>query len=91
MQQIRRRIPIHLQKRVEKELNKLIDQKHIKKLDNYLEKNFISPIVVTEKGPNCNYQISNLELLLDKTAEFIKMKEKEPTLFSTRKNNATVA
>ena len=33
IQQKGRRIPIHLQERVERELNKLIDQKHIIKVD----------------------------------------------------------
>ena len=44
-----RRNPIHLQERVEKELNKLIDQKHIIKLEKYSDKQFISPIVKTVK------------------------------------------
>ena len=44
-----RRIPIHLQERVEAELNKLIDQKHIIKLDKCSDKQFISPIVIIVK------------------------------------------
>ena len=48
-QQKGRRIPIHLQERVEAELNKLIDQKHIIKLDKCSDKQFISPIVITVK------------------------------------------
>ena len=47
VQQKGRRIPIHLQERVEGELNKLIHQKHIIKLDKCLDKQFISPIVIT--------------------------------------------
>ena len=49
VQQKSRRIPIHLQERVEAELNKLIDQKHIIKLDKSSDKQFISPIVITVK------------------------------------------
>ena len=48
-QQKGRRIPIHLQERVEAELNKLIDQKHIIKFDKCSDKQFISPIVITVK------------------------------------------
>ena len=49
VQQKGRRIPIHLQGRVEGELNKLIDQRHIIKLDKCSDKQFISPIVITVK------------------------------------------
>ena len=49
IQQKGRRIPIHLHERVEAELNKLIDQKHIIKLDKCSDKQFISPIVITVK------------------------------------------
>ena len=49
VQQKGRRVPIHLQERVEKDLNKLMDQKHIIKLDNYSDRQFISPIVITIK------------------------------------------
>ena len=49
IQQNGRRIPIHLQERVKGELNKLIDQKHIIKLDKCSDRQFISPIVITVK------------------------------------------
>ena len=49
VQQKGRRIPTHLQERVEAELNNLIDQKHIIKLDKCSDKQFISPIVITVK------------------------------------------
>ena len=49
IQQKGRRIPIHLQEKVEAELNKLIDQKHIIKLEKCSDKKFISPIVITVK------------------------------------------
>ena len=44
-----RRIPTPLQERVEAELNKLIDQKHIIKFDKCSDTQFISPIVITVK------------------------------------------
>ena len=50
MQQKGRHIPIHLQERFEAELNKLIDQKHIIKLDKCSDKQFISPRVITVKN-----------------------------------------
>ena len=49
IQQKGRRIPIHLQERVEEELHKVIDQKHIIKLDKCSDRKFISPIVITVK------------------------------------------
>ena len=49
IQQKGRRIPIHLQELVEGELNKLIDQKRIIKLDKCSDQQFISPIVITVK------------------------------------------
>ena len=47
VQQKGRRVPVHLQERVEKELNKLMDQKHIIKLDKCSDRQLISPIVIT--------------------------------------------
>ena len=44
-----RRIPMHLQERVEAELNKLIDQNHVIKFYKCSDKQFISPIVITVK------------------------------------------
>ena len=49
IQQKGRRIPIHLQERVEREIIKLIDQKHIIKLDKCSDKQFLNPIVITVK------------------------------------------
>ena len=49
IQQKGRRIPIHLQENAEAELNKLIGQKHIIKLDKCSDKQFISPIVIKVK------------------------------------------
>ena len=44
-----RRIPINLQEKVNNELKKLLDEKHIIKLSSCLDKCFISPILVTVK------------------------------------------
>ena len=49
VQQKGRRVQVHLQERVEKELNKLMDQKHLKKLDKRSDRQFVSPIVITVK------------------------------------------
>ena len=49
VQQKGRRVPVHLQERVEKELNKLMDQKHLIKLDKRSNRHFVSPIVITVK------------------------------------------
>ena len=43
------RVPINLQPLVNAELKKLLDEKHIIKLNNCSDKNFISPIVITVK------------------------------------------
>ena len=45
-----RRVPINLQPLVNIELKKLLDEKHIIKLNSCSDKNFISPIVITVKG-----------------------------------------
>ena len=47
VQQKVRRVPVHLQERVEKEFNELLDQKHIIKLDTHSDRQLISPIVIT--------------------------------------------
>ena len=44
-----RHIPINLQDKVNNELKKLLDEKHMIKLSSCLDKSFISPIVVTVK------------------------------------------
>ena len=49
IQQKGRRVTVHLQERVEKELNKLIDQKHIIKSDKCSDRQFINPIVIIVK------------------------------------------
>ena len=77
IQQKGRRIPIHLQEVAEEELNKLIDQKHIIKLDKCLDRQFISPIVITVKKD----QTIKLALDLKKVNQFIhKNKYKMPNI-----------
>ena len=49
IQQKGRRIPVHLQERVQGELNKLMDQNHIIKLDKCSDRQFNGPIVITVK------------------------------------------
>ena len=49
IQQKGRRNPVHLQERVEAELNKLMDQKHIIEIDKCSDRQSISPIVITDK------------------------------------------
>ena len=44
-----KKFPINLQPLVNIELKKLLDEKHIKKLNSFSDKNFISPIVITVK------------------------------------------
>ena len=44
-----RRIPMNLQDKVNIELKKMLDEKHIIKFTNCPDKNFISPIIVTVK------------------------------------------
>ena len=100
IQQKGRRIPIHLQERVEAELNKLIDQKHIIKLDKSSDKQFISPIVITVKKDQTfklaldskkinkyihknKYQMPNIDLLLDNTAQVAKSDKSNQALFTT--------
>ena len=49
LQQKGRKIPIHIQEKIEQEIKSLIDQGHIVKLDSCSDKQFISPIVITVK------------------------------------------
>ena len=90
IQQKGRCIPVHLRERVEKELNKLIDQKHIIKLDKCSDRQFISPIVITVKKDQ------TMKLALDskswtnlftriniKYLQVVKSNKNQQTLFST--------
>ena len=44
-----RKVPIHLQPKVKIELEKLLNEGHIEKLNNCSDQFFISPIVITVK------------------------------------------
>ena len=87
IQQKGRRVPVHLQERVDKELKKLMEQKHIIKLDKCSDRQFISPIVITVKKDQTvklalnSKKINNfifkieyqmpIDLLIDKKAQVI--------------------
>ena len=73
MKQKGRRIPVHLQERVEGELNKLIDQNHIIKLDECWDQQLISPIVITVKKD----QTVKLALDSKKINKFIHRKKNQ--------------
>ena len=49
IQQKGRRVPITLQDKVDKEINKLLRQGHIEKLKECSDKYFVSPIIITVK------------------------------------------
>ena len=49
LQQKGRRIPIHIQEKVEQKIRSLIDQGHIVKLEKCCDQQFISPIIITVK------------------------------------------
>ena len=99
IQQKGRRIPIHLQERVEK-TQQTNRPKNIIKLEKCSDKQFINPIVITVKKDQTvklaldskkinkflhknKYQMPNIDLLLDKIAQTIKFDTKEQILFSS--------
>ena len=87
IQQKRRRFPIHLQERVEGELSKLIDQKHIIELDKRSDRQFISPIFITVKKD----QTGKLALDSKKINKFIhKNKYQMPNIDLLQDNIAQV-
>ena len=49
IQQKGRRVPITIQEKVDKEIDKLLEQGHIQKLEECSDKFFVSPIVITVK------------------------------------------
>ena len=51
-QQKGRRVPLHLLEKVEKELDKLINDKQIIRLEKCPDDVYISPVVITKKGTN---------------------------------------
>ena len=72
-----RRVPINLQPLVNAELKKLLEEKHITKLNSCSDKNLISPIIITVKRDKTiklalnksihknKYQMPNIDNLID--------------------------
>ena len=96
LQQKGRRIPIHIQEKVEKEIKSLIDQGHIVKLYSCSDKQFIIPIVITVKKDHTiklamdSKQINkaihkNIDVILDNVAKSAQEGNGKPgtTYFST--------
>ena len=73
IQQKARCIPVHLQERVEGELNKLMDQNHVIKTDKCSDRQFFSPIVITKKKD----QTVDLALDSKKINKFIHKNKKQ--------------
>ena len=63
IQQKGRRVPITLQEKVDKEIDKLLQQGHIEKLNECSDKYFVSPIVITvKKDRSVNLALESWEL-----------------------------
>ena len=77
MQQKGRRIPIHLQKAVTKEIKKLMTAGHLIRVNNIKQDNFISPTVITVKKDNSVKLAMDARILNDNT---IKRKAQMPNL-----------
>ena len=50
IQQKSRRVPITMQENIDKEIEKLLEQGHIQKLEECSNKHFVSPIVIRVKN-----------------------------------------
>ena len=61
----RRRVPLHLTEKVERELKKLIDEKQIKKLTKCSDEHFISPVVITVKSDQSIKMALHSKILYD--------------------------
>ena len=77
MQQKGRRIPIHLQKAVNKELNKLINSGNLTRTNDIQQTQFVSPTVITLKKDNSVKLAMDARILNDNT---IKRKAQIPNL-----------
>ena len=63
IQQKGRRVPITLQEKVDKEIDKLLEQVYIQKLEECSEKYFVSPIVITvKKDGSVKFALESREL-----------------------------
>ena len=81
IQQKGRRVPIHLQERVDNEFNKLIDQKSVLKLEKCSDEQFISLIVITVK------QDQTVRLATD-SKKINKCKQRKLTKFTRKTPDA---
>ena len=93
-----RRIPIHIQDKVEKEIEKLLTEGHITKLDKFTSDCFIAPIVKKEDSISKKlamdakpinrqlfknkYQMPNVNELIEEVSQIVT-KNKEGTFYFT--------
>ena len=77
VQQKGRRIPIHLQKAVTKEIKKLINAGHLTRVNDIKQDNFVSPTVITVKKDNSVKLAMDARILNDNT---IKRRAQMPNL-----------
>ena len=78
IQQKGRLIPIHLEKSVEKEINKLMKQGYIKKTNNIDENCFVSPAVITvkkDKSVKISLDSRKLKITIKRKAQMPNMEE----------------
>ena len=100
IQQKGRRVPITLQEKVDKEIEKLLEQGHIQKLEECSDKYFVSPIIITVKKDGSvklalesrelnkqvhknNYQMPNIEELMDIVGQMISERKQGDVFFTT--------
>ena len=78
-QQKGRRVPIHIQSAVEKEVQKLIDGGHIERLAEVGEDAFVSPVVITHKSDDTvKIALDSVELnkqIVKKTMQILLLAE----------------
>ena len=82
-QQKGRKVSIQSQKRVNKDLTKLIDQKYIIKLNKFSEKLFINPIVIKLSEQMVKLALKTKEVNMNLHVKKYQMPNIEQTLFST--------
>ena len=89
-QQKGRRVLVQLKEAVQKEIERLLEEGHIEKVNEVTNKQFIQPVVITVKKRALNneivkdkYQMPNLEHLVDLVAEQLDNKEQEKALYTS--------
>ena len=85
IQEKRSRVPIHIQDKVEKGIEKILTDSHITKLDKCTSDCFIAPIVKTVKKTireKWHFQMPNVDLPIDGVSQIVSEK-KEGTLYFT--------